>query len=941
MITSAITWSRTNDWTRSWFDVWRTGKPSARLILPYRDLPLIRIRANPWGMKRKWFIYSAMVALSGAGFHSFAGNFDATDAVGRDTNGIETPVNQRITPAGVLVELPGLRPNALALSPDGRRLVTAGLTQRLVVINPATGKILQRVRLPADDQFPPAGSVSRSMLQPKEKAKLGFTGLVFSPDGSRIYLANVNGDIKVFGVNPDSKVTSLYSLPLPPANAPLRKAEIPAGIAVSPDGKKLYIAGNLSNHLLELDAATGAVLRTWNVGVAPFDVVLAGHKIYVSNWGGRRPEADSLTGPAGDGMRVRVDARSIAGEGSISVLDLNSELRAPSSELVTGLHACALALSPDGRWLVVANAGSDTLSVIDTRSDQIAETICARQNPADLFGAQPNALAFDKSGKTLFVCNGTQNAVAVFHFQPGNSQLLGLVPVGWFPGAIAYDAKRKEIDVANLKSLPAKVETARSGLGNGVGFNTHQYSGSLSLVPVPSQKELAAFTRTALANMRYPLLTQAALPARLDQPARPVPERVGEPGVFQHVIYIIKENRTYDQTLGDIPQGNGDADLCVFGETVTPNQHKLVRDFVLLDNTYCCSILSADGHQWTDTGIATDYVEREFAGWPRSYPAGGFGEEGRDALAYSPAGFIWNDALAHGKTVCDFGEFTTAHKQWLDSGHKSDPDFLDCYRDFLGGSNAIVYSCEPDIEALRPYLVTNTIGWDLDVPDVWRAAQFIKDLKQFESADNLPNLVIVWLPNDHTSGTAPGSPTPAAQVADNDLGVGQVIEAVSHSRYWKDTCIFAVEDDPQNGWDHVSGYRTTAYVASAYTRRGVVVGTQYNQTSLLRTMELMLGLPPMNQLDATATPMFDCFTNTPDFTPFNAVANQVPLDRMNPDPKKISDARLRKDAYVSARLPLKKEDQCPEDVFNRILWDATKGPQAPYPLWAVKAADDD
>ncbi len=590
---------------------------------------------------------------------------------------------------------------------------------------------------------------------------------------------------------------------------------------------------------------------------------------------------------------------------------------------------------------MVANAGSDTLSVIDTHTDKIVETICARQNPADLFGAQPNALAFDQKGKTLFVCNGTQNAVAVFRFKPGNSKLLGLIPVGWFPGSIAYDARRKEIYVANLKSLPAGMEEAKSGLGNGVGFNTRQFSGSLSLVPVPSKKELVKFTQRALADLRYPLLAQAVLPPRPDQPARPVPERVGEPGVFRHVIYIIKENRTYDQVLGDIQEGNGDTNLCAFGETVTPNQHKLVRDFVLLDNTYCCSILSADGHQWTDTGIAMDYVERGFAGWPRSYPAGGFGEEGRDALAYSPAGFIWNDALTHGKTVCDFGEFTTAHKQWTEAGRKGEPAFLDCYHDFLGGSNAIAYACEPDIESLQPYMVTNTIGWDLDVPDVWRAAQFIKDLKQFEAADNLPNLVILWLPNDHTSGTAFGSPTPAAQVADNDLAVGQVVEAVSHSKYWKDTCIFAVEDDPQNGWDHVSGYRTTAYVASAYTRRGAVVNTQYNQTSLLRTMELMLGLPPMNQMDATATPMFDCFTSAVDFTPFTAVANQVPLDQMNPEPKKISNVRLRKDAYVSGRLPLKKEDQCPEDVFNRILWDATKGPQTPYPLWAVRTVDDD
>jgi hypothetical protein len=420
-----------------------------------------------------------------------------------------------------------------------------------------------------------------------------------------------------------------------------------------------------------------------------------------------------------------------------------------------------------------------------------------------------------------------------------------------------------------------------------------------------------------------------------------VPERVGEPSVFQHAIYIIKENRTYDQVLGDVQTGNGDAGLCIFGERVTPNQHKFVRDFVLLDNTYCSGILTADGHQWTDTGITTDYLEREFAGWPRSYPSGGFGEGGEDALAYSPAGFIWDNALAHGKTVRDFGEFTTTHKRWKDSTRKGKPNFLDCYHDFVNGSNAIVYESEPDIESLRPFMVTNTVSWDLDVPDILRAAQFNKELKQFEAADNFQNLVIVWLPNDHTSATKLGSPTPEAQVADNDLAFGQIVEAVSHSKFWTNTCIFAVEDDPQNGWDHVSGYRTTAYVVSAWTKRGAVVSTQYNQTSLLRTMELILGLPPMNQMDATATPMFDCFTGTPDFTPFTAVTNNVPLDEMNWLPKLISDPLLRKDAYVSAKLPLEKEDQCPEDLFNRILWRAMKGSQVPYPVWAVKAVDDD
>jgi len=229
----------------------------------------------------------------------------------------------------------------------------------------------------------------------------------------------------------------------------------------------------------------------------------------------------------------------------------------------------------------------------------------------------------------------------------------------------------------------------------------------------------------------------------------------------------------------------------------------------------------------------------------------------------------------------------------------------------------------------------------LSIPDVFRAAQFIGELKQFEQSGAFPNLSLICLPNDHTSGTNPGSPTPDAQVADNDLALGQIIEAISRSRFWPETCIFVIEDDPQNGWDHISGFRTTAYVASPYTRRGATVRTQYNQTSLLRTMELILGLPPMNQMDATATPMSGCFTQTPDLAPFTAVPNNIPLDRMNPEPKKLSDPLLRKNAYASARLPLDQPDQCPEDMLNRILWHAMKGSRAPYPEWAVRTQPDE
>jgi YVTN family beta-propeller protein len=847
-----------------------------------------------------------------------------------------TPVNQIVDPAGRQVYLPKLRPQALALSPDGRILVTSGKTHELIVIDPVSAQVLQQVQSPSENAtVTNAAPASTHILASDDEGQLSFTGLIFSPDGSRIYLSNVGGSVKVFGVDDQHRVQALFSFPLPPANAPRRKEEIPTGLAFSRDGKRLYVALNLSNRVAELDAASGAVLRVWDVGVAPYDVVVAGDRIYVSNWGGRRPDASSVTGPAGRGTVVRVDAHGVASEGSVTVIDVKANRILP--EILTGRHTCALALSPSGRHLVAANAASDTLSVIDTRSEEVVETICARQDPGDLFGASPNAVVFDKSGKRVFVCNGTQNAVAVIDFKPGDSKLRGLIPVGWFPGAIVCDPRRHSYYVANIKGMG----NGRPRKSNGkTEYNSHQYYGGISLVTEPDKKELRYYTRRALAGIRYPLLKRAALPARPGHPARPVPERVGEASVFKHVVYLIKENRTYDQVLGDFKAGNGDPELCVFGEQITPNQHKFTRDFVLLDNTYCSGILSADGHQWATTAFATDYMERLFAGFPRSYPDG-MGDDEVDALAYSPEGFIWDDCLAHGKTVRDYGEFTITRKKWRDKARKGSPKFLDAYNEFINGTATIEMHSDPGVETLRHCFVANYIGWDLSVPDVQRAATFIAELKAFETNGDLPNLILISLPNDHTSGTDPGSPTPAAQVADNDLAFGQIVDALSHSRFWPETCIVGIEDDPQSGWDHVSGYRTTAYVISPYTKRGTVVSTQYNQTSLLRTMELILGLPPMNQMDATATPMFDCFTNQPDFTPYVALSNNVPLDKMNPDPKKISDAVLRKDAYASARLPLEKADQCPEDLLNRILWHAMKGSKAPYPAWATPGRDDD
>jgi YVTN family beta-propeller protein len=862
-----------------------------------------------------------------------------------------TPTSQVLTPAGRQVALPGLRPQALALSPDGRLLAVSGKTKDLILIDPVTGLIRQKVTIPGTPKAPPAtpnpapgaapgaGSTTTAKTEKEPATQLSFTGLVFSPDGTRLYLSNVGGNVKAFAVSKDRLVTSLGTIAVPDARTSKRKQEIPTGLAVSEDGKRLYVAGNLGNKLHEIDLETGKTLHSWDTGVAPFAVVLAAGKAYVSNSGGRRPHKGDLAAPAGRGTTVRVDAtRYIANEGSVTIIDLASH--AVKTELQVELHASALTVSPSGRYVVVANTGSDTLSVIDTRSDQVVEKIWTRQTPADLFGAQPNALTFDRTGKLLFACNGTQNAVALIQFDPGDkeSKVVGLIPVGWFPGAIEFDEARRALYVANIKGVGA-MKVLKPG--DKPKFGTKDFYGTVSLIPLPSAKELPRLTEFALQNMRYPKLAEAALPPRPDQPPRPVPERVGEPSLFKHVIYVIKENRTYDQILGDMNEGNGNASLCTFGEKYTPNQHKIAREFVLLDNTYCSGVQSADGHQWTDSAIANSYTERQLtSGFPRSYP-GGKSEDGLDALAWASSGFIWDNALAHGKTFRNYGEWMMTELAWKDPAKKDKPKWQDVWDDYKKGTGLIKLASRPGIESLRKHSKLDSVGWDLNVADVIRAAAFIKELNQRAEEGTFPDLAILFLPNDHTGGTRGKGPVPGAQVADNDLAFGQVVEALTHSKIWPDTCLIAIEDDPQAGWDHVSGYRTTCYVVSPYTRRRETISTQYNHTSVMRTIELILGLPPMNQLDAVATPMTDCFTDVADLTPFTSVPNRVPLDQINPDPKKITDRILRRDAIASAKLPLDEMDQCPEDLFNRILWRAMKGTKVPYPEWAVKGDDDD
>ena len=883
---------------------------------------------------------AALLALISASGRAADEGPDITAAVGRsDGDTTVLPVNQIVTPVGLQVELPGLRPQVLALSPDGRILATSGKTNEIILLDPASGEILGRVRPPADDAVRPAGDDdSDRNLKPDGQAIQSYTGLVFAPAGRRLFMSNVHGSVKVFAVR-DATVVPSYSIQLPPANAPERARDIPSGLAVSADGARLYVCGNLSNRLFEIDAATGDVLRTFDVGVAPYDVVLVGDRAFVSHWGGRRPGPNDLTGPAGKGTRVRVDpVRHIASEGTVSVVDLKT---AQLREVFVGLHASALAVAPDGRHVVCANSAGDTLSILDAATGDVVDTAWTKRTPADLYGAMPNALAFSSDGERLYVCNGAQNAVAVMDWEPderGGTKLLGLIPVGWHPGAVVVDPARQRLAVANIKGLPVKPKPR----GASAGFNSHHYHGSVSILPIPGDDDLPPLSERVARNMRAGAIRDALASPRPGQPPRVIPERIGEPSLIEHVVYVIKENRTYDQVLGDMPQGNGRPELCIFGAEITPNQHALASEFVLLDNAYCCGILSADGHNWSTSAVATNYLERSFAGFPRSYPDG-MEDADTDAIAWSPAGFLWDNAVKHGKTIRNYGEFMMPRVGWRDTKRPGRPDFAACFSAWRAGPDAgeVRFASEPAIESIRPFSPSDCVGWDMSVPDQFRADFILRELADYERQGRYPNLVIICLPQDHTSGTDPRCPTPAACVADNDLALGRIVEALSKSRFWPKMAIFAIEDDPQDGWDHVSGYRTTVYVAGPHVKRGATVSTRYNTTSILRTIGQILGMPPLNQFDASATPMTDCFTDVADLTPFEARPAGVPIDRMNPDPKAILDPVLKAGALASAAMNFREVDKAPEDALNRVLWHAMKGSAAPYPAWATSGGDDE
>jgi len=834
-----------------------------------------------------------------------ADDFDRLKVGVQPDGRIVVPTNQVLKPAGKQVTFPG-RPVDLALAEHGKLIVVKNLND-LVFIDAATGAIKQTLALPR---------ISRD--------KLTFSVVGLCVDGDSIYATDSNNQIRVAEKQMDGSYAWGKSVEL--VRPRVEGAPHPAGLGML-SSDEMWVTATRGNSVQLINLVTKEVEQIVSVGVAPFTVCcVASEKVYVSNWGGDLPSKDDPQAFS-SGSPIRIDSRTnVANQGTVSVIGKVPGKWKQLKSIRVGLHPCAMVLSNSKELLYVANANSDSVSVIDTNSDEVVETISCRPVGRLPFGSGSNALALSPEGDTLYVANGTNNCIAVVRLgskaldrnvkvRNESSKLAGLIPTAWYPGAIQVSPDGKQLFVANIKGLGSLSQPRPPEKGK----TASDFLGSVSIIDVPDNDQLARYTEEVNQNNRLDHSLAGLEKPRAEANPRPLPERHVEASVFKHVIYIIKENRTFDQVFGDIKEGNGDPKLVMFGEEVTPNHHALARQFTLFDNFYCSGAISADGHSWVNEAYVTDYLERAFGGWVRSYP-----DDGSDPLAYPPTGFLWDNALQHKKTFRNYGEFVKSSYEPITA------TWTDFYQDYKEGTQKGKAIAVPNMKSIEPFTHRGYPWFPLIMPDVYRAKIFIDELKSYERAGELPNLIYLTLPCDHTTGTKPGYPTPRASVADNDLALGQIVEAVSKSKFWAETCIFVVEDDPQNGFDHVDAHRTVALIISPYTKRKFVDSTQYNQTGMVKTIEMILGLPPMNQLDLSATPMRNCFNDRLDISPFTAVPNKIKLDEMNPPLKGLHGKPLFW-AKKSMELDLDEGDQADEDTLNHILWYATRGYDTPYP----------
>jgi YVTN family beta-propeller protein len=652
--------------------------------------------------------------------------------------------------------------------------------------------------------------------------------------------------------------------------------------------------------------------KTVPVGVAPVAVTAGGALAYVANWGGLPASAGMPSAPTGlkaGADQVRIDPRGVALEGSISVVNLATN--SVSANIPVGRHPTGLALDSARGLLYVANTNDDSISVVDVRTRNVKQTISLKPFAQEVKGIAPSGLSLDRSGKRLFIACGGINAVMIYDLESG--RISGLVPTGWYPISVTLNADESKIAVATLLGI---------GSGQNDGPNkrfVHANRGSVHVVPMPDDAQLASYSAAVAENNKMAFRDGISPKPTLTAKPRAIPERSGEPSLIEHVVFIIKENRTYDQLFGDLERGNGEPSFVMFGEDVTPNQRRLATDFVLLDNFYTTGGNSASGHQWVTQGNEASYTL-----WPgysgRSYPF-----DGSDPLAYSSGGFIWDAVLAKGKSVAVFGEYapgvlddTPAQRQNLFARWKAGDDFKN------------TWNTRSPIPPLDKALVRNFPAYSMDIPDVVRARIFLEKLKEYETQGAMPHLTVMLLPSDHTSGTRPGANTPKAMVADNDLALGQVVEGLTKSKFWPKMAIFVVEDDSQNGVDHVDGHRTVALAISPYTRRNHVDSTMYSHQSMLKSIELILGLPSLSLFNLIANDMRASFTETPNLSPFTAITPKQDLLELNPQARTLTGER-KAGALASAQMNFSVPDAVPTEKLNRIVWHEIKGWSTPYP----------